>query len=109
MILRRNIKLGEDVSLAPQSLRESGRYLAIVRHGAATDSAWFYVSPGKPAGLNFLARPSRVPVDRHDVISGVALKFAIIVEPEKEVTVVVPPGVVHQSESEFQVVPLPFQ
>ena len=72
---QRKIKLGEDVSLSPQSLRESGRYLAIVRHGAATDSAWFYVSPGKPASLNFLARPSRVPVDRHDVISGVAFVF----------------------------------
>jgi hypothetical protein len=39
----------------------------------------------------------------------VALKLATIVEPENDPTVVDPPGVVHQSDVEFQVVPGPFQ
>jgi len=69
---KKQVRLGEDVNLQPQSLRIAGRYLAIVRQGAATDSAWFEVLPAAPANVNFLARPSRVPVDRRDVISGVA-------------------------------------
>jgi hypothetical protein len=74
-VAKRDIQLGEDVSLEAQSLRSAGRYLAVVRQGTATDSAWFYVKPENPANLNFLARPSRVPVDRHDAISGVVFLF----------------------------------
>jgi hypothetical protein len=69
---KRKVRLGQDVDLEPQSLRAAGRYLAVVRQDAATNSAWFYVTPAAPANVNFLARPSRVPVDRRDVISGVA-------------------------------------
>ncbi len=72
---KRNVRLGEDVALDAELLRQAGRYLAILRHGAATDSAWFYVKAGKPANINFLARPSRVPVDKHDVVSGTAFVF----------------------------------
>jgi hypothetical protein len=69
---KRKIRLGQDVNLESQSLRAAGRYLAVVRQDAATNSAWFYVTPAAPANVNFLARPSRVPVDRRNVISGVA-------------------------------------
>ena len=72
---KKQVRLGEDVNLEAQSLRAAGRYLAIVRQGAATDRAWFYVAPAAPANLSFLARPSRVPVDKHDVISGAAFVF----------------------------------
>jgi hypothetical protein len=74
-VQKTRVRLGDDVNLEPQWLCASGRYLAVVRQGAATDSAWFYVAPAAAANLNFLARPSRVPVDRHDVISGVAFVF----------------------------------
>lgn len=72
---KRTIQLGQDVNLEPQSLRVAGRYLAVIRDGAASDHAWFYVAPAAAANVNFLARPSRVPVDRHDLISGVAFVF----------------------------------
>ena len=74
-VKKRKVRLGEDIGLDAQSLRQAGRYLAVLRHGAATDSAWFYVKAAKPANVNFLARPSRVPVDKHDVISGTAFLF----------------------------------
>jgi hypothetical protein len=72
---KRAIALGQEVRLEPQSLRNSGRYLVVVRQDTASDSAWFYVMPGPSRNVNFLARPSRVPVARHDVISGVAFLF----------------------------------
>jgi hypothetical protein len=69
---KKQVRLGESVDLEAQSLRVAGRYLAVLRQGMATDTAWFYVSPAAPANVDFLARPSRVPVDRHNAISGVA-------------------------------------
>ena len=72
---KRNVQLGEEVNLEPQSLRSAGPYLAVVRQGTATDSVWFYVKPADAANVNFLARPSRVPVERHDAISGVVFVF----------------------------------
>src|SRR5207248_5244572 len=64
-------KLGEEVRLAPDELRSAGRYTAIVNN----TSGAFFVEPAAPAALNFLARPSRVPVARPNVVSGVAFVF----------------------------------
>jgi hypothetical protein len=72
---KREIKLGEDVQLAPESLRSAGQYTVVVAHGSDSSTAEFFVSPAKPASANFLARPSRVPVAKNDVISGVAFVF----------------------------------
>jgi hypothetical protein len=46
-----------------------------VVHGNGNQSQVFWVKPGKPGKLNFLARPSRVPVARPNVISGVTFVF----------------------------------
>ncbi len=74
-VVKRSIRLGEDVQIKPEELRHAGRWIAIVRGGSGPQSQAFWVSPGKPDQLSFLARPSRVPVNRPGVISGVAFVF----------------------------------
>jgi hypothetical protein len=64
--LKRDIKLGESISLSADDLAYAGRYTAIINGQAQS----FYVSPGKPQKLSFMARPSRVPVAQPNVISG---------------------------------------
>lgn len=73
--IKREVKLGEGVSIAGEDLRHAGQYLVVVKDGTNTTAKWFTVEPGAPANLNFLARPSRVPVSAPDVISGVAFVF----------------------------------
>lgn len=72
---KQTIKLGQTVNIGGESVRAAGRYLAVVRARDNSSSAWFSVKPAKPANVNFLARPSRVPVARPEVISGVAFVF----------------------------------
>jgi hypothetical protein len=73
--LSREIELGQPVRLAPEEVRAAGRYIAVVRSGGTTSSSVFYVTAAKPAKLNFLARPSRVPASRPGAISGAAFVF----------------------------------
>ncbi len=68
---KREVKLGEAVTISADELRDSGRYTAVLGKAAHT----FFVAPAAPAALNFLARPSRVPVAQPNVISGVAFVF----------------------------------
>jgi hypothetical protein len=64
--IKRDIKLGDSVQLSADDLAYAGRYTAIVDGQAQS----FYVSPAKPQKLNFMARPSRVPVAQPNAISG---------------------------------------
>lgn len=73
--LKRDVKLGEDIELKPEDLRAAGHYTTILRDGSRSTMKGFTVIAAQPAALNFLARPSRVPVDRPGVISGVAFVF----------------------------------
>jgi hypothetical protein len=73
--LKRDVKLGEAIKLEGTDLRNAGRYTAILKSGSDAQTASILVSPGQPAGISFLARPSRVPVAAHDAISGVAFVF----------------------------------
>ena len=66
--IKKNIQLGNDVQLP---LKQAGRYTAIVNGDAVT----FNVASGAPDQVAFLARPSRVPSDRKDVISGTVFVF----------------------------------
>ncbi len=72
--IKREINLGEDVHVAPESLEDSGQYLAIVC-SESCGSATFYVQPSHPASLSFLVHPSRVPDNQPDAVSGVAFPF----------------------------------
>jgi hypothetical protein len=73
-VIKHKIRLGENAEIKGEELKHAGRWIAIVR-GGTPNSQVFWVEPGKPENLSFLARPSRVPVDRPGVISGVAFAF----------------------------------
>ena len=72
--IKRAVKLGEPVHLTGDDLRIAGRYTAVLT-GSSNDSGVFYVAPGKPADVAFLARPSRVPASTRQVVSGTAFVF----------------------------------
>jgi hypothetical protein len=74
-VIKRSVRLGQDVQIKGEELRSAGRWIAIIRSGSNSQSQAFWVSPAKPESLNFLARPSRVPVARPGVISGMAFVF----------------------------------
>jgi len=67
---KRKVSAGE-VQIPGEDMRAAGHYLAVM----GDSSADFYVVAAKPSTLNFLARPSRVPVSHPDAISGVAFVF----------------------------------
>jgi hypothetical protein len=73
-VIKKEFKSGGNVEIKGEELRSAGRWIAVVR-GDSNTSQVFWVKPGKPGKLNFLARPSRVPVARPNVISGVTFVF----------------------------------
>jgi hypothetical protein len=73
-VIKRTVKLGEEIRLTGDDLQFSGRYTAVL-NGGNNDSGVFFVAPAKPADLAFLARPSRVPASTRQVISGTAFVF----------------------------------
>jgi hypothetical protein len=72
--VKRDVRMGEPISLAPRELQASGMYLAILCPGTC-QSAEFFVAPSNAAALTFLVHPSRAPTGESDRISGVALPF----------------------------------
>jgi hypothetical protein len=72
--VKRDVHLGEPISLAAKELQSAGKYVAIVC-SSACHSVGFFVSPAKPVNLTFLVHPSRAPVGQNDVVSGVAMPF----------------------------------
>ena len=72
--VKRDVHLGDEVSLSAKDLQSAGKYLAIVC-GSNCRSVEFFVAPSKPVSLTFLMHPSRAPVGLNDVVSGVALPF----------------------------------
>jgi hypothetical protein len=74
-IIKRQVRLGENVRIAGEELRSAGRWILILRSGGRSSSQAFFAQPGPPENLSFLARPSRVPVARPGVISGIAVVF----------------------------------
>jgi hypothetical protein len=73
-VIKHTIRLGENAEIKGEELRDAGRWIAIVR-GGSPQSQVFWVEPGKVQNLSFLARPSRVPVAKSGVITGVAFTF----------------------------------
>jgi len=66
--IKKDVQLG---SAVPLTLKRAGLYTAIVNGEAVT----FNVAPAAVGEVAFLARPSRVPADRKDVITGTAFLF----------------------------------
>jgi len=73
--LRRNVQLGETTSFAPGDLHNAGHYLVLLVGGSSTENGAFDVGSAHPTNLSFIAKPSRLPVDLHDGISGVVYVF----------------------------------
>ncbi|MGA2988825.1 MAG: hypothetical protein ABSD88_00010 [Candidatus Korobacteraceae bacterium] len=65
---KHKVKLGTAVEIEGNEVAAAGRY-ALVLDGASTS---FFVSPGPVSSLAFIARPSRVPAAKQDVVSGTA-------------------------------------
>lgn len=73
--IKRDIKLGGDVEIKGEQLRKSGFYEVVVKSGDGESTKQLYVAPAAPEKINFLARPSRVPVGEPKVIAGTAFVF----------------------------------
>ena len=75
-VLRRDVQLGETTSFAAGDLHNAGHYVVVLAGGASTETGAFDVTAVHQAtALSFIAKPSRLPVDLHDGISGVAYVF----------------------------------
>lgn len=71
---KRDVQLGQEISLSAKDLQSAGTYIAIICGGTCR-SVGFFVAPAKPVSLTFLVHPSRAPVGQNDVVSGVAIPF----------------------------------
>jgi hypothetical protein len=75
-VLRRDVQLGETVSFGVGVLHNAGRYVAVLAAGSSADNGAFDVVPASGvANLSFLAKPSRLPVNLHNGISGAVYTF----------------------------------
>jgi len=75
-VLRRPVRPGESVTLEAADTSNAGHYLALLVAGSSTQKAEFdIVAARQPASLSFLAKPSRLPIDQRDGISGVVYVF----------------------------------
>ena len=76
-VLKREIELGQTAYFPLGTLYSAGHYItALVRENSPTENGSFDVVPAtKPADINFLARPSRLPVGLHGGITGAAYVF----------------------------------
>ena len=73
-VIKRDVQLGSAISIPEGVLYGAGHYVAFVST-APNDVASFDVTPAKVADVNFLARPSRLPVGLHNGITGAAYVF----------------------------------
>jgi hypothetical protein len=76
--IRRQIKLGENISFGPDDLHNAGHYVAFLVAGSSTQNAQFEViASHQPATLSFLAKPSRLAVNLPNGLGGVVYVFDI--------------------------------
>lgn len=75
-VLRRPVSLGESIAFEADDLHSAGHYTALLVGGDANIQTQFdVVAAPEPTGLGFLAKPSRLPVNRQNGVSGVAYLF----------------------------------
>lgn len=72
--IKRKVELGQPVPIEGDQLKQAGRYMVILE-GSESASGSFFVAPAKLETVAFLARPSRVPAAKKDVITGSAYLF----------------------------------
>jgi hypothetical protein len=77
-VLRRKIRLEENLAFGPDDLHNAGHYVALLVSGSSVERAQFDVVPSRQAAtLSFLAKPSRLPVNLSNGLSGVAYVFDV--------------------------------
>ncbi len=69
--IKRKVQLGQ-ITISADELKHAGRYI-VALDGAGDGS--FFVTAGPVNSIAFLARPSRVPADTRNVISGTTFLF----------------------------------
>ena len=70
--LRRTVQLGQSIAFGQDDLRHAGHYVALLTAGTSSATSQFdVVASPQPAALSFLAKPSRLPVNRPEAVSGV--------------------------------------
>jgi hypothetical protein len=73
-VIKRDVQLGSPISITEGTLYSAGRYVAFVG-STPNDVVSFDVTPARVADVNFLARPSRLPVGLHNGITGAVYVF----------------------------------
>jgi hypothetical protein len=77
-VVRREVHPGGNVLLEPSDIHNAGHYLVTLAANSLVAQAEFdVIASPKPASLNFLAKPSRLPVDMQGGISGVVYVFDV--------------------------------
>jgi hypothetical protein len=75
-VLKRDVQLGQPIAIAESDLDNAGHYIAVLSGGSSSQTAQFDVVPAtEPASISFLARPSRLPVDLQNGITGAVYVF----------------------------------
>jgi len=69
--IKRQVQLGQGIQLSAEELQNAGRYVVALDGNTAT----FFVIAGPVQSIAFLARPSRVPADTPNVVTGTAFVF----------------------------------
>ena len=69
--IKREVQLGQNIELSPDDLKSAGRYVISLDGSSAT----FFVTASAVNSITFLARPSRVPAETPNVISGTVFVF----------------------------------
>lgn len=70
-VIKQDVQLGQTAHISAGSLYNAGRYIAVLSSGSSSTAREFDVVPtSTPADLNFLAKPSRLPVSLHNGITG---------------------------------------
>jgi hypothetical protein len=85
-VLRRKVQLGRSANFAVGEVYGAGHYVALLAQGSSSEQTEFdVVAARQPADMSFFAKPSRLPVDSRQGISGVVYVFDkfqnLILEP----------------------------
>ena len=85
-VVRRKVQLGETLTFGPDDLHNAGHYVVFVDGSSTQNTQFDVVASHQPATLSFLAKPSRLSVNRPDGISGVVYVFDafrnLLLQPE---------------------------
>jgi hypothetical protein len=74
--LKRTVEPGQSVVLSSSETANAGHYAAWLVSDSLSEQAQFDIVAARQVGsLSFLAKPSRLPIDQHDGVSGVVYAF----------------------------------